>query len=62
MFTGSGWKRTYYTVDDGAPEAETAIAVAAERTRQVGYQSANRAGNTETARAVTVLVDKIAGG
>jgi hypothetical protein len=56
----SGVAATYYTVDAGPQQSGTAITVASEGTHQVAYWSVDKAGNTETAQTVTVLVDKTA--
>ncbi len=54
----SGVASTHYSVDGGAPQAGTTFSVAAEGTHRVAYWSVDEAGNAETARTVTVLVDK----
>jgi hypothetical protein len=56
----SGVAGTYYTVDGGATQSGTTLTVTSEGTHQVSYWSVDNAGNTETAAAVTVLVDKSA--
>jgi hypothetical protein len=56
----SGVAGTYYTVDAGAQQAGTTVNVTSEGTHKVSYWSVDNAGNTETARTVTVLVDKSA--
>ena len=56
----SGVAATYYTVDGGAQQAGTTVSVTSEGTHKVAYWSVDKAGNTETAGTVTVLVDKTA--
>ncbi len=54
----SGVASTHYSVNGGAPQAGTTVTVTAEGTHRVAYWSVDEAGNAETARTVTVLVDK----
>ena len=54
----SGVASTHFTVDDGAPQTGTSVAVRAEGTHQVAYWSVDKAGNPETTQTVTVLIDK----
>src|SRR5439155_11083374 len=56
----SGVAATYYTVDGGSAQAGTTITISTEGAHQVAYWSVDKAGNTETAATVTVLVDKSA--
>lgn len=51
---------TYYTVDGGAQKTGTSISLTTEGAHKVVYWSVDKAGNTETASTVTVLVDKTA--
>jgi hypothetical protein len=54
----SGLASTHYTVDGGAVKTGTQVSVTTEGTHQVAYWSVDKAGNTETAKTATVLVDK----
>ncbi|MFC7491636.1 MULTISPECIES: OmpL47-type beta-barrel domain-containing protein [unclassified Knoellia] len=56
----SGVASTHYAVDGGTAQAGTEVTVKSEGTHQVTYWSVDKAGNTETAGTVTVLVDKSA--
>jgi hypothetical protein len=55
---GSGVKATYYTVDGGAQQTGTSVALSTNGTHTVSYWSADWAGNIEAARTLTVTVDK----
>ena len=54
----SGVASTQYSVDGGASKSGTEVVVTAEGAHEVAYWSVDKAGNTETAATVTVLVDK----
>ncbi|KRB43106.1 hypothetical protein ASD90_22280 [Terrabacter sp. Root181] len=56
----SGVAGTYYTVDGGTQQAGTSVSVTSDGAHKVAYWSIDKAGNTETAVTVTVLVDKTA--
>ena len=54
----SGVASTYFAVDGGAKQSGTSVSVTSEGSHTVSYWSVDKAGNAETAQAVTVLVDK----
>ncbi|HET7398023.1 MAG TPA: PxKF domain-containing protein [Intrasporangium sp.] len=54
----SGVASTHYAVDGGAASQGTTVTVSTEGRHTVAYWSVDKAGNTETAKTVTVLVDK----
>ncbi|MHC0616559.1 OmpL47-type beta-barrel domain-containing protein [Paenibacillus sp. M.A.Huq-82] len=58
--SGSGIVGTYYTVDGGAQQQGTSIAITAEGTHSISYWSVDRAGNVETPHTATVQIDKTA--
>ncbi|MBP2325019.1 PKD repeat protein/glucose/arabinose dehydrogenase [Kibdelosporangium banguiense] len=59
--SGSGVDRTEYTVDGGAWTPYTVpFTVSGDGTHQVGYRSADKAGNVETTKSLTVKVDTTA--
>ncbi|MBX6341810.1 MAG: PxKF domain-containing protein [Thermomicrobiaceae bacterium] len=55
----SGVAATFYAVDGGSPQSGTAVALG-EGIHAVSYWSVDKADNVETARTVTVKVDKTA--
>jgi hypothetical protein len=56
----SGVAATYSSVDGAAPRPGTTVSVTTEGTHEVSYWSVDEAGNVESARTVTVLVDETA--
>ncbi|MFC0111470.1 ThuA domain-containing protein [Kibdelosporangium aridum] len=59
--SGSGVDRTEYSVDGGAWTPYTApFTVSGDGTHQLSYRSADKAGNVETAKTLTVKVDTTA--
>ena len=57
---GSGVQATYYTVDGGAQQTGTTIALTTDGTHTLVYWSVDWAGNVEQKHTVTVTVDKTA--
>jgi len=57
---GSGVQATYYTVDGGAQQTGTTIALTTDGTHSLVYWSVDWAGNVEQKHTVTVTVDKTA--
>jgi hypothetical protein len=55
---GSGVQATYYTVDGGAQQTGTTVALTTDGTHTVVYWSVDWAGNVEQKHTVTVTVDK----
>ncbi|WP_076260308.1 OmpL47-type beta-barrel domain-containing protein [Intrasporangium flavum] len=56
----SGVAGTSYRVDGGLKQDGTTVTVTAEGTHQVVFWSVDKAGNAESSRTVTVLIDKSA--
>jgi hypothetical protein len=57
---GSGLQATYYTVDGGAQQTGTTVALTTDGTHTIVYWSVDWAGNIEQKHTVTVTVDKTA--
>jgi hypothetical protein len=55
---GSGVQATYYTVDGGAQQTGTTVALTTDGTHTIIYWSVDWAGNVEQKHTVTVTVDK----
>lgn len=56
----SGVAGTFYSIDGGPATAGTTFNVAGTGVHQVSYWSVDNAGNTESAKAVTVSIDNVA--
>ena len=56
----SGVQQTFVTVNSGAPQPGTSVTIRAEGTTVLQFWSTDRAGNTELAHTVSVLIDKTA--
>ena len=54
----SGVGATHYSVDGGAEQTGTTVTLADEGTHTISYSSTDKAGNEETAKTVTVQIDK----
>ena len=54
---GSGVTTTEYSVDDGAWTTGTSLTVSSAGSHTVSYRSTDLAGNTETAKTCTVMID-----
>lgn len=56
----SGVESTYYSLDGGSPQAGNSVLVAGDGNHTLSWWSLDRAGNTESARQATILVDQTA--
>jgi hypothetical protein len=57
---GSGVALTYFTVNGGAQQSGTAVALSAEGSYALAYWSVDQVGNVEAKHTVTVSIDKTA--
>ena len=57
---GSGVAGTYYTVDSGAEQQGTSVAITAEGNHTISYWSVDKVGNIESPHTAVVQIDKTA--
>ncbi|KRF43901.1 glycoside hydrolase [Paenibacillus sp. Soil787] len=58
--SGSGVAGTYYTVDGGAEQQGTSVAITVEGNHTISYWSVDKVGNTESPHTAVVQIDKTA--